>query len=882
MLPNPDEANGCERCRALIHAGTNNPDGRGNPADPRLEKLDSLFAAVAGRGGFHGALGVVYKGGVFYQHCSGLANMETGRAFTPRTSMEIASLSKQFTAAAILLLEQEGVLSSEDCAASYLPEGFPYKEVKIIHLVTHTAGLPDYTPWFIENWKHDRFVTNADIMAYLIEHRPDAVFAPGERYAYSNTGYVVLAEVVHQASGMPLDVFLQDRLFDRFPFEHSGFYNRSLIYEMENYAPSWHWSADEGRYVRPESIPGREYLAFLSGRLGPGRLSMSLEDLYLWNYILDTDAVLSPASRQKMFSPADVGSLDMTYGFGYHNLLDSLAGRVSYHTGSWASNLSYIKKYHDADLTVIALNNARQSELMREIREAVEQIMLSHVLEQAADTRTSVTGTAGTAGDRDWPDGLPDIAWHMWHNPQSPYFLKPSLRQGPCQALPVGVFDSGTGGLTVLEALMAFDAHSNQTFASGPDGIPDLAGEQFIYLADQANMPYGLYASEENTPLLEEHIFKNLHFLLSGQYYSRAENALPESPDSPVKAVVIACNTATAFGLDALESFMEHTGLDVPVFGVIDAGVRGALEAFLPGDSGSVGVLATVGTVQSGGYESALHRIWEASGRSGKLMVFSQGGHGMAEAIDGEPEFIDRKAQQPRPAYRGPSMGLGPGSENPLGYQISPDLLDAYNFNLNENNLLTASSDAGPLMQLNHPENYMRYHLVSLLEQMRQNPGALPMKALILGCTHYPYLDAEIRTILDELYNFSRNGQYVYRHLLDQDIAIVDPAEHLAGELFHWLHTHEMMRANGESADRYYISVPNPFVGGSDATANGRFTYEYKYGRRAGDMLEYVRVVPFGPDHIPQETLMRLEKFTPQVFRSVLLFNPALNPKQSF
>jgi len=146
--------------------------------------------------------------------------------------------------------------------------------------------------------------------------------------------------------------------------------------------------------------------------------------------------------------------------------------------------------------------------------------------------------------------------------------------------LPVGVFDSGTGGLTVLNAIVNYDCFDNSTdiAMTGGDGIPDFQNEWFIYLGDQANMPYGNYAAENNTELLQEHIIKDVQFLLSDKYYRSAESLDCECDKLPVKSIVIACNTATAFGKEIIELFLRKAKLNIRVIGVIGAGVRGAFS----------------------------------------------------------------------------------------------------------------------------------------------------------------------------------------------------------------------------------------------------------------------------------------------------------------
>ena len=125
------------------------------------------------------------------------------------------------------------------------------------------------------------------------------------------------------------------------------------------------------------------------------------------------------------------------------------------------------------------------------------------------------------------------------------------LDTGKLVDLPIGVFDSGIGGLTVLEALLTADYFNNDTLQPGADGRPDFAGERFIYLGDQANMPYGNYPAQGHEDYLRELVVKDVVFLLGKRTMRVARGSLSVRMDKPpVKALVIACNTATAYGLD--------------------------------------------------------------------------------------------------------------------------------------------------------------------------------------------------------------------------------------------------------------------------------------------------------------------------------------------
>ena len=125
--------------------------------------------------------------------------------------------------------------------------------------------------------------------------------------------------------------------------------------------------------------------------------------------------------------------------------------------------------------------------------------------------------------------------------------------------------------------------------ANNPDGILDFEKEYFIYLADQANMPYGNYPSLNKTDVLKEHILKDLQFLLSNKYYQSSGDEKFKIDKSPVKAIVIACNTATAYGMEDIEAFLKKAKLDIKVIGVINAGVKGAFENISKDENCSIG-----------------------------------------------------------------------------------------------------------------------------------------------------------------------------------------------------------------------------------------------------------------------------------------------------
>lgn len=434
------------------------------------------------------------------------------------------------------------------------------------------------------------------------------------------------------------------------------------------------------------------------------------------------------------------------------------------------------------------------------------------------------------------------------------------------QRQPIGVFDSGTGGLTVLEALLTLDAYNNSTGKVGADGVPDFNGEFFNYLADQANMPYGNYAAEGKTDFLKEQILRCMTFLAKDSFYQkRAADKYVSHQKPTAKMLVIACNTATAYAINDIKNLM---GPSIPVVGVIDAGCKAALQ-HQQKEKGTIGVFATVGTVASNGYPKTLEQLGASLGMS-QLSIVSQGGYGLAESIDRDWSFLADQESKPRLDYKGPSL-------TNTKYPIDPTLTSVYRFISTGNSLLCEYDDKGKCteMQLNDPVNYVRYHLVTLLEKMKKEHYRLPLNTLILGCTHYPFLTDTISSVLKELYDLKEGSSYRYRGVLASKVELVDPAVETAKEAYLALRNLPKKASictlsTSPQQDAFYIAVPNLELNDIQLQSDGWFTYGYKYGRSAGAGTKYVQFVPFDRINIAQATYDRFKRVLPSSYSRMI------------
>ena len=290
------------------------------------------------------SLAVVKEGKIIKAQGYGLANVETDTLATPESVFKIGSVSKQFLAAAIMLLVQDGKVGLDDSIGKYL-EAAPdaWKDITIRHLLTHTSGLVREAPDF------DPFKAQSDADVIKAVAPLPLRFEPGEKWEYSNAGYYVLAEIIHRVSGMPWGQFVADRLFapagmtasrtttaDIVPHRASGYSSRG--HKLQN-APDW-------IALRPSG-------AFLSTAL----------DLAKWDVALSTDMILKAAFREAMWTPVKLKS-GVTYPYGFGWFVDTINGhRRIRHDGGLPGFSSDFERFVDDRLTVIALANAENRDL---------------------------------------------------------------------------------------------------------------------------------------------------------------------------------------------------------------------------------------------------------------------------------------------------------------------------------------------------------------------------------------------------------------------------------------------------------------------------------------------------------------------------------------
>ncbi len=440
----------------------------------------------------------------------------------------------------------------------------------------------------------------------------------------------------------------------------------------------------------------------------------------------------------------------------------------------------------------------------------------------------------------------------------------------PDDDFPIGVFDSGIGGLTVLNEIVTIDRFNNLTHEPGPDGRADFENESFVYFGDQANMPYGNYPAEGKIDFLKELILKDAVFLLGDRYWESQSAPVPSRDKPLVKAVVVACNTATSYGLEDIHAALEQWGIPVFTVGVVAAGADGAIESLSElKETGAVAVMATVGTCKSEGYVREIVRSSEMA-ELDPPEIIQQGSLGLAGAIEGNPEYIVATDSDDSVTYRGPAVG------NPAA-AIDLSLIPEYAFD--PGGLLGDREDP-VTWRLNSVDNYIRYDTTTLVESYRRSGSTEPITTVILGCTHFPIYENAIEESFARLRDFrDSDGKAPYQDLIVEDVVFVDPAQLTAVQLYEALAQKELLlddeNATSGTADEFYISVPNPACPGVVVRADGSaFTYAYKYGRSAGRLdVGYVKRVPMSGDNLGDSVMESIRTSMPAVWERLTDFS---------
>lgn len=321
--------------------------------EKKAAQLNVYFENLKKKKGFNGVVLVAIGTQIIFEKAFGYRDYKTKDTLSVKAVFQLASVSKQFTAAAIMLLKQEGKLSFEDSIQKFFPD-FPYKGITLRHLLTHHAGLSNYAYFCDKVWDRRKAIRNEEVLMLMGAQKPAPYFPPGRTFDYSNTGYIVLAAVVEKVSGMRFEEFMSERIFLPCHMNNTYVYNHCTPVTI------------------PEAVEGYNYgrrkvgKTYLDGVVGDKGIYSNVRDLYQWNRILYSDSLFQPGVLEEAYHPAFPDKKNKgNYGFGWR-IKEYHGNKVVWHSGWWEGYKSIFIRNLKDETVIIVLSNALAGHLRSE------------------------------------------------------------------------------------------------------------------------------------------------------------------------------------------------------------------------------------------------------------------------------------------------------------------------------------------------------------------------------------------------------------------------------------------------------------------------------------------------------------------------------------
>jgi CubicO group peptidase (beta-lactamase class C family) len=312
------------------------------PQPTQQQEMEAFVQAHLVTGNFMGAVLVARGDEVLFQGGYGKADLELDVPNTPESVFRLGSLTKQFTAAAILQLQEQGLLDINNTVDRYLP-GYPHgDEITIYQLLNHTSGIPDYE--FLESRMVYRNAVSLDALMTKFSDLP-LDYPPGSQFKYSNSGYVILTAIIEKMSGQSYEDYLAEHIFQPLGMEATRYDNADTV--LPGRASGYTWDG--------EAYHNAEFFD-MSNAAGAGGLVSTVGDMYKWDQALYTDAVLGAAAREAYFAPSMRIEEGMSSAYGWF-IRETPEHTQARHSGGINGFVTYVIRDAATQLYVVVLSN---------------------------------------------------------------------------------------------------------------------------------------------------------------------------------------------------------------------------------------------------------------------------------------------------------------------------------------------------------------------------------------------------------------------------------------------------------------------------------------------------------------------------------------------
>jgi CubicO group peptidase (beta-lactamase class C family) len=307
--------------------------------------LDRYFMQRYRQENFNGTVLIAHNGKPIYEQTFGYADLSTREKLTPATPFDLASISKTFTATAVLKLDNEGRLSLDEPVKLYFPD-FPYEAITIRQLLTHRSGLPDYV-FMGSNFITDRshYMSNNDVVNIFIKKKAPLLFFPNSKFEYSNSNYAILAAIVSKVTGMKFQTYMHDSIFVPLGMSHS------FVFDYED--------TTQHDYARTHDAYGQKLRdVCFDGAVGDKGVYCTAEDMLTWDNALKSGKLLPEAYKPRSFEPESFSNSDVkNYGYGWRMSKQPDGNNIIYHNGWWHGNNNVFARNLRDNTTIIVLGN---------------------------------------------------------------------------------------------------------------------------------------------------------------------------------------------------------------------------------------------------------------------------------------------------------------------------------------------------------------------------------------------------------------------------------------------------------------------------------------------------------------------------------------------
>lgn len=299
-----------------------------------------LYDSILTRSKFNGEIIIAKNGQIIFERYVGYNNFSTKDTITDTTPIHVASVSKTFTAMAVLRLIEQGRIGLYDDVKKYLPE-LPYDGITINTLMNHRSGLSKYE-YYMDKFPYDSLLTNQDLLNYIVTNKPNLDALPDKRYQYRNTNYALLAMIVERVTKIDFPAYMKDSVFNVLGMKNSFVFS---IKDTAHYTPSY-W---------PDKHPAR--LENVDCIYGDKNVYTTAKDLLIWDQVLYANSFVSDSIYQLATTPySNERPSKHNYGYGWHLFIEN-NNKTVYHNGWWHGNMACFMRLPKDTATIIILTN---------------------------------------------------------------------------------------------------------------------------------------------------------------------------------------------------------------------------------------------------------------------------------------------------------------------------------------------------------------------------------------------------------------------------------------------------------------------------------------------------------------------------------------------